>query len=136
MRTLNRLLYCLVLPVAIGVHGCSAGDHPELGTVHGTVTLDGRPLAGACVVFQPSPKGRASSGLTDKTGRYELIYLREIKGAKVGPHRVRITTASEEHPDERLPARYHHETILTAEVQSGENPPRNFHLTSDPEPEP
>lgn len=98
--------------------GCGgSGDRPELIPVEGLVTLDEQPLAGATVVFRPE-SGKASRGVTDAEGRYELIYLRDIKGAKPGKHAVRITTASEESPDERLPERYNRKTELTAQVDA------------------
>ena len=80
---------CLVLPV-----GCAKGDRPPLGGVHGTVTLDGKPLAGAIVTFEPVEPGRISMGMTDDNGKYELIYIRDEKGAKAGAHRVQITTGN------------------------------------------
>lgn len=109
--------------------GCGATDRPDLAEVQGTVTLDGKPLAGATVVFEPTEGGRASRGQTDAQGKYELIYLRDIKGAKIGPHRVSITTASEENLTERLPAKYHRQTTLSAQVDQGENT-CNFDLKS------
>ncbi|MFH1265855.1 MAG: carboxypeptidase-like regulatory domain-containing protein [Planctomycetota bacterium] len=101
--------------------GCGgAGDRPELGQVVGTVTLDGNALAGATVTFQPK-QGKSSRGLTDAQGHYELIYLRDIKGAAIGPHKVMITTATEGALQEKLPARYHRESELNKEVKVGPN---------------
>ncbi len=102
--------------------GCGRSDRPDLGTVQGTVTLDGAPLAGALVVFTPSGPGRSSSDLTDAAGRYELTYLRDIAGATLGPHVVIITTATEERGGrEILPPRYHEKTELSATVAAGVN---------------
>ncbi len=103
------------------------GDQPDLGTVSGVVTMDGAPLAGALVSFAPA-EGRASHGVTDPEGRYELLYIGSTKGAKVGPHNVHITTyvADDSDPDARniketIPAKYHKDTILTADVKEGNN---------------
>jgi hypothetical protein len=102
--------------------GCGRSDRPDLGTVQGTVTLDGKPLAGALVVFTPSGPGRSASDLTDAAGRYELTYLRDIAGATLGPHVVIITTATEERGGrEMLPPRYHEKTELSATVAPGSN---------------
>ena len=102
--------------------GCGRSDRPDLGTVQGTVTLDGKPLAGALVVFTPSGPGRSASDLTDAAGRYELTYLRDIAGATLGPHVVVITTATEERGGrEILPPRYHEKTELSATVAPGSN---------------
>ena len=113
--------------------GCSRGDRPSLGLVSGTVTLDGKPLAGARVIFEPVEGGRASTASTDNEGRYELIYIRTDKGAKVGPHNVRIFAGnSEQGRAEVVPARYNLQTTLRVEVKPGENE-RNFELTSGPQ---
>jgi hypothetical protein len=102
--------------------GCSQGDQPELGRVHGHVTLDGKPLAGVVVSFQPINGGRQSSGETDDQGSYELIYIRDIQGAKVGKHRVAVGSSDlVTPPKKRLPARYNAKTTLEAEVQPGDN---------------
>ena len=102
--------------------GCGRSDRPDLGTVQGTVTLDGKPLAGALVVFTPSGPGRSASDLTDAAGRYELTYLRDIAGATLGPHVVIITTATEERSGrEILPPRYHEKTELSATIAAGAN---------------
>lgn len=102
-------------------------DQPDLGTVTGVVTMDGAPLAGALVSFAPEA-GRASQGVTDSDGKYELLYIGNTKGAKLGPHKVYITTyiADDSDPDARkikemIPAKYHKDTILAADVKDGKN---------------
>lgn len=122
---------CVVV-TACGVTaaGCSQGDRPALGAVEGVVTLDGAPLPEAILRFDPGEALRGSMGVTDSSGRYELLYIRDIKGAAVGEHRVLITTATETKP-EILPPRYHAQTTLTATVQGGKNE-INFALTRDP----
>jgi hypothetical protein len=102
--------------------GCAKSDRPPLGRVAGTVTLDGQPLAAAVVAFTPEGSGRTALGTTDAAGHYSLAYLRDIAGANVGRHVVRIMTASEESGGrERLPARYHRQSELVADVQTGDN---------------
>jgi len=114
-------LSCLVLASLVAV-GCSRSDRPPLGRVGGTVTLDGAALAGALVVFTPDGPGRSALATTDSAGRYELSFLRDIAGANVGTHRVRITTATEDRGGkEILPDRYHVKTELTATVEPGTN---------------
>jgi len=102
---------------------------PELGEVQGIITIDDRPLAGATVIFEPKAGGRASKAVTDDAGRYQLVYLRNINGARIGSHIVKIFTASEDNPKERIPARYNKKTTLTADVVLGANE-HNFKLTS------
>jgi hypothetical protein len=111
-----------VLMVGSSLLGCSPTERPPLGQVRGTVTLDGTALANATVLFTPAGKGRTSQGFTDASGRYELRYLRNIPGANVDRHTVRITTSSEENGGrEQLPPRYHSRTVLEATVSAGSN---------------
>ncbi len=127
-RDCCRTLLAAVLSL---VAGCSWQDRPRLGTVEGTVLLDGAPLAGAAVQFTPDGPGRTSLGFTDAAGRYQLRYLRDIAGANVGRHTVRIATATEENGGrEVLPARYHLATVLEAAVHAGANR-IDFALESD-----
>ena len=123
-----RMLVVL-LAVVLAV-GCSKSDRPPLGTVSGAVTLDGRPLADALVLFTPDGPGRTSQGITDADGLYSLVYLRDIVGANVGRHAVRITTARDDNGGrELLPPRYHAKSELQVEVLPGSNR-FDFPLTS------
>ena len=63
---------------------------PELGSVSGTVTLGGKPLADAIVEFRPK-EGRPSSGKTNETGAYTLQYTSDYSGAKIGEHSVVVS---------------------------------------------
>jgi len=102
--------------------GCGTSKKPPLGNVEGTVALDGVPLPGALVVFTPDGPGRSATAVTDTAGHYALTFLRDIAGANVGSHTVRITTAGEDRRSkEILPARYHVKTDLVATVEPGSN---------------
>ena len=121
---LLSIAYCLLV-----LSGCG-GDRPKLGTVNGKVTLDGKPLAGAGVVFTPIDGGRQSMALTNREGNYALTYLRDIPGAKIGLHRVQITAADgESGKHNRIPLRYNEQSTLREGVQAGANQ-INFTLTS------
>jgi hypothetical protein len=112
---------CLIALACLAA-GCGTSDQPPLGRVTGTVTLDGVPLPAALVVFTPQSPGRSAMATTDTTGRYELAYLRDIAGANVGSHTVRITTAGDGRgAKEILPPRYHVKTELSAVVEAGSN---------------
>jgi len=118
---------------SFAIWGCgrTSSDHPELGEVTGTVTLDGKELANADVTFLPE-QGRGSSGVTDTSGSYSLRYTGTERGAIVGKHSVRITTAipTDTSTRELLPDKYHVESELSFEVNSGKNV-ANFHLDSN-----
>lgn len=70
---------------------------PPLAEVEGIVTLNGVPLPGAQVTFQPrdgakqDSKIAASFGRTDKNGYYSLQYTRDVSGAYIGEHIVSVS---------------------------------------------
>ncbi len=112
----------IVAAVACCLAGCGTSKRPPLGVVEGTVTLDGVPLPGALVVFTPNGPGRSATAVTDTAGRYALTFLRDIAGANVGSHAVRITTTNGQRGrKEMLPARYHRKSHLVASVEPGHN---------------
>ena len=134
-------LVCLGLALALLASGCRRG--PRLGTVTGTVTLDGKPLANAQVEFQPTAGAPPSYGTTDALGRYELRYTKEKLGAVVGGHIVRITTQTtavdpetgEEYQiPQRVPEKYNYRSELVRQVTPEPNI-IDFRLESEPEEE-
>jgi len=129
----------IICIVGSGCGGSQASDQPNLGSVTGTVTMGGIAIPGAMVIFSPE-KGRSSMGTTDSEGKYEMVYVIDTKGAKLGNHKISITTApegnSEEPRDEAgatfketIPAKYNTNTTLTEMVKEGDNV-FDFELTS------
>lgn len=113
--------------------GCNRSQF-NLGDVEGTVTFDGRPLAGASLLFQPQDgTGTVSVGGTDSQGHYSLVFTRKQTGAVVGIHSVTVNLwPSEDAPSRsmvRIPAKYNAKTELKADVKSGPNV-IDFALTS------
>lgn len=108
--------------VSLLIAGCGSDDRPALGRVSGVVTIDGQPAAGIGVVFSQAGF-RSSSGLTNDRGEYELQYLKGVRGAVLGEHRVRIESVGNEGdgPRLRIPRRYNRDTELTARVERGSN---------------
>ena len=102
--------------------GCGQGDRPKLGRVTGVVRVDGQPKAGLILRFFPTGL-RSSTGYTNEYGAYELRYIRDIKGAAVGKHKVTIETLQLEgqKPRPQLPDRYNFKSELTREVGPGSN---------------
>jgi len=127
--------WILVAITSLAGLGCFGGDLPDTARVTGTVTLDGKPHPSAEVVFTPS-EGRPSSGITDEAGKYELTFLRNVKGATLGEHTVRITTVPPPRSDRNdeplfvdpLTAKYNTRTTLKATVEAGSNT-HDFSLT-------
>jgi hypothetical protein len=117
---INILQICFVLLV-ISFAGC-AKTGAELAPVTGRVTLDGKPLEKADILFQPDGSKPPSSGRTDAEGRYQLAYKRGVMGGTVGSNTVRINISPEvvANPP-NIPARYNSESELKKEVKSGQN---------------
>ena len=128
---------CVLAPSVVG---CRRSG-PEIGSVSGKVTLDGKPLPDAFVFFRHADGGRISEAFTDDSGKYTLNYSSDESGAMVGPNSVRISTFIEAvredsgaivkgtNKKELVPARYNKQTELSAEVKSGRNT-INFDLKS------
>lgn len=118
--------------LAAACAGCGPeSDMPETAPVRGVVTLDGQPVGLARIYFSPRDGGQTSEGLTDPSGRYELRYKRDVMGARLGKHKVVITTFEEPVKEddlsvsggmpERIPKKYNEQTALEKEVVAGDN---------------
>lgn len=123
MKIIGSNIVILLFTTLIGCGGVS--DRPELGYVEGTVTMDGKPVPNATVIFQKSG-ARPSAARTDKEGYYELVYTDEVNGVALGTHKVFISTFSEGDPDqdiarqkEMVPAKYNNASELTSDVVAG-----------------
>lgn len=124
---MKRMLPCelsiILLCVLFGCAG-EAKDVPKLGQVSGTVTMDGKPLADADLVFEPK-SGSPSVGKTDKDGNYQLAFNQDSIGAVIGQHTVRISKFGEPgSPDDtknQISEKYGSKSTLTADVVAGDN---------------
>jgi len=124
------LLAATCLGMICGV-GC--GDRgPAVAPVSGLVTLDGTPVEGAMVFFEPVAGGRSSTAMTDATGAFSLKYSAEQKGALVGDHVVRVTKSRgaiyadngqvvEKEIPELFPKSANVDSTLTAKVEKKTN---------------
>ena len=70
--------------------GCGGSDGPQPVSAGGVVTHNGKPLAGAKVVFAPDNQGRIAEGTTDEDGRFELTTFEPGDGALVAKHGVAV----------------------------------------------
>ena len=79
--------------------GCGKGDGPALAPATGVVTLNGKPLENARVMFHPKEKAaRYSYASTDADGRFQMSTFGMNDGALVGSHTVTISKV--DMPDE------------------------------------
>lgn len=129
--------------------GCGSSEQ-EIAPVSGVILLDGEPLPGTTVVFQPVAKagsniaGPGSSGTCDSEGRYQLqLQTAEGQdGAVVGNHKVSIYSKKSDQPSnvdvdvtpqvELFPERYNYRSTLTFDVPSGGTDEADFKLTTEP----
>jgi len=118
MRMIRSATAELILVVLIA--GCGS----EQETVHGTITLDGAPLANCEVVFSPVESGRPAAATTDENGNYELASSMSQKGVFPGSYTVHMSTEKENEDEsgrvkrtaELVPAAYRSEKAPVVEV--------------------
>jgi len=79
----RRLLFCCFV---VAVAGCGSSE-VELAPVQGRVTLDGQPVRGVFIIFQP-PTGKPSYAMLDADGEFELQYNVKHAGSIVGRQEV------------------------------------------------
>ncbi|CAN5452993.1 hypothetical protein BH11PLA2_BH11PLA2_27620 [soil metagenome] len=143
---LHRIPAVLVGIIAIAFTGCDSA--PRFAAVSGRITLDGKPVANAIVMFQPiPPAGKAvaaaagSNGKTNANGEFTLRGTAGEAGAWVGKHTVMIElggddTSSEVRPRggkpqvSLIPGKYNTQTTLTFEVPKEGTTTANFELDS------
>jgi hypothetical protein len=128
-------LAMLVLATA----GCWSSG-PEIASVSGRVTMDGKPLANATVVFIPE-HGRPAGATTDADGNYVLNFTAGRRGAIPGKNSIRITTLRDPTPGgdgakaipgskETIPDKYNTQSTLEFNVEKGKKNVANFDLKS------
>jgi len=80
--------------------GCGS-DLPKTVPVTGTVTLDGKPLAGATVNLVSDEGSIPSGGTTDDAGNFTLKTMvgdKMVEGATVGTHKIAVSKTSSSGP--------------------------------------
>lgn len=130
----RRLVVAACIASCASIVACSrkSPGTPDLAAAGGVITLDGQPLGNVIVLFT-SAAGMSSFGTTDASGRYEVAYRSNLKGAAIGPSIVRITTNLTQLPGagyrDPIPAKYNTASTLKVEVKPGANT-FDFSLTS------
>jgi hypothetical protein len=89
--------------VTLAVAGCDEGGRSSMVPVDGVVLLDGQPLQGGTVTFQPAV-GQAAIGEIGNDGRFKLSTHARHDGVAPGTYRVSVTAneplpAEESSPD-------------------------------------
>lgn len=121
------------------VGGCEHGTTLKRGRLHGTVTVEGVPLAkGQIRIFALAAGGAGTDGeIVD--GKYDIpahrgptagLYRIEIESLKATGRRV-IDPDTRDWVDEVvnvLPHRYHSESTLRLNYEPGSDKPHDFHL--------
>ena len=118
--------------------GCGPSG-PEIASVSGRITMDGKPLANATVVFIPE-NGRPAGASTDADGNYVLNFSQGRRGAIPGKNAIRITTQRDPTPGddgksipgskEKIPMRYNSASELEFTVEPKKKNIANFDLKS------
>jgi hypothetical protein len=149
---MNRRWVCLLFTVVtLAFQGCGGPDveRVPLVRVRGKVTLDGKPLKQAVVVFE-SADGSFSYAETNSWGRYDLRFDSQTRGVTPGTKTVRVSMNRRIHglnsndegapgdkaggsfrkqPPERVPEKYNVQSTLTVDVKPAAGT-FNFDLTS------
>lgn len=114
--------------LAASLTGC--GGAQGFTPVSGTVTLDGQPLEGASVSFQPTgaqTDALGSYGKTDAQGKFTLKRVSDdAPGAVAGDHVVRITKSAPTDPTndaepvkQQVPGKYSEDGVLFTVPEGG-----------------
>jgi hypothetical protein len=118
------------LLLALGAVGCCAagcGQRLPLVPVSGQVTMNGRPLDGAIVVFAPPPAAndvvRVGSAMTDADGRFALQtnYSPRVTGKGAMPGAFKVTI-SKSVSGTSLPAAEYRKHLAAHRKQMGDRP--------------
>jgi hypothetical protein len=81
--------YLWVLCCAGLLSGCGADR--GLAPVQGRVVLDGKPVEGAAVMFEPESGGIPATGITDAKGEFSLTTTGRGTGATIGKNGVSVS---------------------------------------------
>jgi hypothetical protein len=131
----------VVLLVVLLLSCASRGSSgPEIASVSGRITMDGKPLPHATVVFIPE-NGRPAGARTDQDGNYVLNFSEGRRGAIPGANSVRISTVRDAEKDENgkalvpesketVPMEYNAASKLTFTVEPKKKNVANFDLKS------
>ncbi|MBI1246648.1 carboxypeptidase regulatory-like domain-containing protein [bacterium] len=131
---LQKLYLCLLTALLCSaISGCTSSANSNVAEVHGTVTVDGKPVADALISFKPEDSGRNSFGRTNELGQYQLVYTNDMQGAEIGEHLVTISNQpfpGQPKPPVLVPKKFSKRGCLKANVTGGQNNEISFELSS------
>jgi hypothetical protein len=118
--------FCAALAAMSLIPGC---EKSKIGTVNGTITVDGSPAKSGSIAFFPVDRKSPTAGAEIRDGQYTArvplgISKVEIRVSKVTAQKKLYNTPnSPVRPilSEVLPAKYNEETELTLDVKPGSN---------------
>ena len=97
-------VYLILLATCVACVGCS--NQPEVAPVRGVVMMDGKPLPGGRIMFEPIASGdnkvigKSAFGEIESDGTFVLMTYEEGDGALVGSHHpVVMGDRQEEDPE-------------------------------------
>jgi hypothetical protein len=122
-----RVLFSVVVSVMLALACAGCKSDSSQGTVHGTVTLDGAPLASGIVRFVPADGRTATSDATIADGKFTANVPVGEKRVTISAPKVVGKRKMYETPDspmvdvieELLPARYNLRSELSITVSAG-----------------
>jgi len=122
----SRAVRATIAVVAMLVAGC---EKPNIGTVTGTITVDGSPAQSGSIAFFPVDRKSSTAGSEIVDGQYTAKVALgaakvEIRVPKVMGEKKLYNTADSPKKKilaESLPAKYNDQTELQLDVQPGEN---------------
>jgi hypothetical protein len=124
---MRRTAGWLAILTSVTVSAIGCGD--AVGTVSGSVTIDGRPLDKGFISFVPADSAGAPITVDVKQGRYDLQTVAGNKRVQISAPVVVSSRPEYNGPgapiveisEESLPAKYNSESELTFEVKRGAN---------------
>jgi len=118
-------LYCLIWASALLVTlgGCGPSSGIPTADVGGTITINGKPVAGVQVKFVPEAKIRPSVALTDSRGNYEAQFVSSQSGVVLGPCVVQLSVFRGDSPHNYLPKEFNE--------NASENPDFNLDIAKE-----
>ncbi len=118
------LLVGLLATVHVALVGCwnsiPERNTPELGTVHGKITLDGKPLPEMMILFEPDDKSHTSVANSDAEMVTKAMYFVDLEGVKTGPCTARVSFRPGLNSP-KVPSKYSSKSELKFEVKPGDN---------------